>query len=223
MGTKVKITKRDIKEDKFTTSMLLAKDWLSERWQIVAIAAVVVIVVIVAIVYFSNLQKERAQLGSEQLSQAVLKMRQMNYQEAIIDFARIADEFGGGVASRAQFYLANAHYDSRNYEEAITNYQKYLDKYGNDDPLTSSSAIAGVAACMENQQQYLAAGDKYLEAIAFYPKTATAADYYLGSVRCYVLAGDSARAEQALSELNDKFPRSEQSLSAIRLIMSVRI
>jgi TolA-binding protein len=149
-------------------------------------------------------------------------MRQQNLQEAIIELGAIENDYGGSIAARAQFNLANAHYESRNYDEAIANFQEYIDKY-HSDKFTTSSAIAGIAACMENKQDFQDAGDKYTEAIEYYPEGASAPDYYLGAVRCYVLAGDSERASQIHADMKEKYPANEYYRIATRLLMGTKI
>ncbi len=221
MKTKIRISKKDIKQDKFTATMLIAKDWLTERWQPVAIGVAVVVIAAVAVVYFINLQESKQLEAATRLQNAFIKMRQMNYQEAIVEFGQIVDNYGGEIGARAQFYLANAHYESRNYDEAISNYQRFIDKY-HTTKLMTASAIAGVAACLENKREFLQAGDKYVEAINFYPESPSAPDYYLGAVRTYVLGGDIGKAEQSLTEMKDKFAGNEYLKTATRLLMGAK-
>ena len=61
MQTKVKLTKRQLKEDKFTTFMLTAKDRLQENWQFYVIALLAIVLVVVGGVYFLNQGKARQQ------------------------------------------------------------------------------------------------------------------------------------------------------------------
>jgi len=209
-----------MKDDKFTTSMLLAKDWFIDKWQIVAISVAIVVVVIVAITYFSGLQESKKYTGADLINAATIKLRQQNYVEAIPELEQIASEYSGAVASRAQFYLANAYYESRNYDSAIVHFEKYISSYGHDKIVTAS-AYAGVAACLESKQEFGPAGEKYLEAIEYYPETPSAPDFYLGAVRCYSLGGDTEKAEASLATLEDKFPNTKYARTAARLIMGV--
>jgi TolA-binding protein len=202
--------------------MLLARDWLEKNWQIVAIIAAIVIVVIVAVVYFINLQASKKYEAADQLTLAISKLRMQNYQEAITDLQSIVDNYGGTMAALAQFNLANAYYESRNYEQAGIQYNNYIDNY-HHDRLTTASAIAGVAASMESQQQFGAAGDKYIEAARYYPEGANAPDYYVSAVRCYAEGGDREKAETALDEIEEKFPNSPHYQTAAQLIMKVLI
>jgi len=222
MRNKVKITKRQIKEDKFTNNMLLAKDWLMENWQIVSIAAAIVVVAIVAVVYFTNVSKGKEQEAMDRYYRAVAEFRRQNYQPAILEFGSIANEYSGEIAGMALFNLANAHYESKNYDEAMTNFQKYIDNY-HDDKLITASAIAGIAACLEDKSDFKAAGDKFMEAIEYYPDSPNAPDFYLGAVRNYVMAGDEEDADKTLSELKEKYPNTPYSKSATRLAMRLKV
>ena len=181
MPTRVKITKQQMKQDKFTTFMLQSKDWFVERWQIIAIAAAIVVVVIVAIFYISNLKETRALEAANRLNTAISMLRQQQYGDALPELQQIADEYGGKIGARALFYLADGQYEGKNYGEAMAAFQRYIDKYGNDK-IAAASAIAGIAACLENTFEYAAAGDKYIEAAEFYPESPSAPDYYLGAV-----------------------------------------
>ena len=222
MRTKVKITKKQIKQDKFTTFMLQAKDWILESWQQLAIGVVAAIVVVVGITYFVKMQSSKGEEGSALLTTAVTNLNRGNYQEAILELGNIADDYGGRIGGLAQFYLANAYYESRNYDMAIESYQKFIDKCTVDD-LTDASAIAGIGASLENKQEFLAAGDKYVEAIKAYPESPNAPDYYVGAVRNYVAGNDREKTEEMLKELDNQFPNSDYSREATRLAMSLRI
>lgn len=222
MRTKVKITKKQIKQDKFTTFMLQAKDWILDNWQQLAIGVVAAIIVVVGITYFVKMQSSKGEEGSALLTTAVANLNRGNYQEAILELGNIADDYSGRIGGLAQFYLANAHYESRNYDLAIENYQKYIDKCHIDE-LTTASAIAGIGACLENKQEFLAAGDKYVEAIKYYPDSPNTPDYYIGAVRNYVAGNDREKMEEWLGELDKQFPNSDYSREATRLAMSLRI
>jgi len=218
MRTKVKITKQQIKQDKFTTAMLQAKEWLMDNWQLTAIIGAIVLLVIIGIVYMAGTKSGKQQEAASRLASAFAEAKRGNNQVAILELGSIADEIGGYIGARAQFYLANAHYDTRNYDEAIANYQKYIDKF-HQDKLTTASAIAGIAFCMENKQEFIPAAEKFLEAAKYYPESPSAPDFYVGAVRCYTTAQDFARANEILDEIKEKFPNTDYIRQAIMLVM----
>lgn len=218
MGTKVKITKQELKEDKFTTSMLKTRVWLEDNWQIVAVAAAAIVIVIVGAIYYKSHQASMETEGVQKYSQALNQLQTRNYQPAILGFNDIIDNYSGEVVARAQFNLGNAYFESRNYQEAITAYQRYIDKY-HLNPLTTSSAIAGVAACLESQQNFADAADKYLNAIDHYPDTPARADYLLGAIRCFVQLGQKDKIKTQLDILEKDYPGSDQYITAYQLYM----
>lgn len=222
MGTKIKLTKQQMKEDKFTTFMLQSRDWVGENWQIVMIAIAAIIVIAVGATYYSNMKSGQAEEAADRFAEAIGKYRQQNFQVAILDFNSIAEDYSGPIAASAVFYAANSYFESKNYDEAIVNYQAYLDKYKIDE-ITSSSAIAGIAACYEVKQDFQTAAEKYLEAIRLYPGLAGEPDYLVSAVRNYVNAGMEPEAQEALARLNDDFAGTNQQRTATYLAMKLKI
>ena len=122
MSAKIKLTKQQMKEDKFTTLMLQTRDWIQGNWQIVGIAVVAIIVISVGAIYYSNMKSGQAEEAADRFAEAIAKYRQQNYQVAILDFNGIADEYSGPIAASAVFYAANSYYESKNYA------YKFVDK-----------------------------------------------------------------------------------------------
>ncbi len=209
-----------MKQDKFTTAMLQSKEWLMLNWQIAAIVAAIVVLAIVGIVYITGTKSGKQQEAASRLAAAYAELKRENNQVAILELGSIAEEYSGNIAAQAQFYLANAHYVSRNYDEAIANFQKYVDKY-HQDKITTASAIAGIAYCMENKQEFAAAGDKFIEAIQYYPESPSAPDYYVGAIRSFTMAEDMTRAQQILEELKEKYPNSDYLRRATMIVMRI--
>lgn len=218
MGTKVKITKQELKQDKFTTSMLMARGWLEDNWQVVAVVAAAVVIVIVGAIYYKSHQSSMSVEGVQKYSQALNQLQTRNYQPAIIGFNDVIDNYSGEVVARAQFNLGNAYFESRNYQEAINAYQRYIDKY-HVDPLTTSSAIAGIAACLESQQNFADAAAKYLSAVETFPDTPSRPDYILGAIRCYMQLGEKDKVKAQLDILEKEYAGSDQYFTAYQLYM----
>jgi TolA-binding protein len=220
MRARVKISKKEMKQDKFTTMMLQIREWLGDRWQTVVLGAAIVIVVIVAIVYYNNMQSGKEVTGAARLTMAISEARRQNFDAAITELSSISDEFGGKIGGQALFSLANTQYESRNYDDAMESYQRYLNKY-RDNKYYTSSANAGIAACLENKQDFHAAGEKYREAIKSSPDSPSEPDYYLAAVRCYVMDGDAANTELMLNELKEKYANTDYARNATIIAMKL--
>jgi TolA-binding protein len=205
MHQKVKITKRQLKEDKFTTFMLQSKDRLQDNWQFFIIGAVVVILAVVAVIYFFESKSKASEESGARFAQALMDYRGGNNQVAVLGFAQIVEDYGDQpVAEYATYLLGNANYRQRNYEEAIRYFQEYLSRY-KGDLLVRSGALAGIAACREDQGQFQEAGDRYEAAVAEYPDGPQAGDYHLSAMRCYLAAGNKEKAQEHLTVLRDTF------------------
>ncbi len=222
MKSKIKLTKQQMKDDKFTTFMLQTRDWIQDNWQIIGIAVAAIIVISVGAIYYSNMKSGKAEEASERFAEAISKYRQQNYQVAILDFNNIADEYSGPVAASAVFYAANSYFESKNYDEAIISYQKYIDKYHADEIATSSS-YAGIAACYETKQEFQTAAEKFLEAVRLYPGLTGEPDYLLGAVRNYVNAGMETEVQQILDKLNKDYAGTDQQRVATQMAMKLLI
>ncbi|MCX6827038.1 MAG: tetratricopeptide repeat protein [candidate division Zixibacteria bacterium] len=185
MRTKIKLTKQQIKEDKFTNFILRTRDQIEGNWQAVAIVMAVIVLLIGGTIYYIRARSAGQEEALGRLSRAVAELRRQNYQVAILEFKNLSDNYGGYVGGMALFNLANAYYGSKNYDEAIVQYQKYIDGY-HLDRLTTASAAAGIAFGLESKQQFKAAGDKFFEVARDYPDSPEAPDFFLGAIRNYV-------------------------------------
>jgi len=209
MQSKIKLTKRQVKEDRFTTFMLTSKDKLQgeleDNWQYYVIGLAVVVVLIWALAWQMDRQSAKDFEAAEALSRA-----QFNYQSggdkqvAILEFSQILEEYGStDAAGLATFVLGNLNLETRNYSEAISYYQTYLSDFGGND-LDHAAAYAGIAAAQEDQGMYAEAAASFVQAAGASPNGPLVPDYELGAMRNYLANGDAAQAEARLAILEEK-------------------
>ena len=212
-----KLTKRQIKEDKFTVFMLTAKDQLLHYWQYIAIGLVVVILLVVGIVYYFNSQRAHTQEAATKFARALMDYRSGNNQLAILSMNQIVDEYGSeDVAEHATFMLGVINYESRNYPEAIRYYEMYLSKYP-DKKLNRAAAHAGIASSFENQGQYREAAERYVSACNEYPDGPLAGDYHFSAMRNLLEVGDIDQAQVHLDIIKKEYEGTELVNRAVRL------
>lgn len=217
MATKVKLSKRQIKEDKFTAFVLTAKDQVMLNWQYYLVGAVALVLVIIGAVYLLKSQSSGNSASADLFSQAMGEHRQGNNQVAILTFARVLEEHGGEVeAENATFMLGRLNLEMNNYPEAIRYFEMYLNKY--KQQLYRASSLAGIAAAREGQLQFSDAARQYEAAIAEYPEGPLVADYHVGAVRNFVGANDLVSARKHFDEIELKFPGSRWEEQAIFLL-----
>lgn len=201
MQGKVKLSKRQMKEDKFTTFMLTAKSEIMQNWQFAVIGVVIVALVVIGVVYFFNSLQNKHREASVKFANAVTAYRSGSNQAAILGLTEIVENYSGeGLAAEATFLLGKINFDTKNYPEAERYYQQYADK-NKEDKLKLAAAIAGVAASLENQGKYEEAKAKYIAAFDAYPDGPLAADYDLSALRMAIKTADAETAKQRLQSI----------------------
>ena len=195
-----RLTKRQIKEDKFVTFTLKAQDYLVENSRKILSAAGVVVALIVAVFIYSQKQATKEENAVVDLKKAKINYFAKNYDSAINILKNQVDNFGGTKSSKeGTFFLASAYYETRNYVQAENYFRQFL-KSG-DDPILKVSAMAGVAACLEERKNYNEAAKMYREAAEKYSNSFSAPQNLYDAARCYVLAEQKDKAREVLNKL----------------------
>ena len=213
----VKLSKRQIKEDKFTSFMLNTKTQFMENWQFYVIGLVVVIIVIAGLAYFNNYQSQQALEAQQKFARALNSYQGGQTQVAIVELDGIVEDYGGEeAAQQAIFLLGRVNLDIRNYTESIRYFEMYTSKYKDNDR-NRAAAYAGIATCYENQGDYEQARTNYTQAIDIMPEGPLAGDYQLSLLRMDLKAGDNDAALARLIRIKEDFGTSELVNKAIRL------
>lgn len=217
MQQKVKLTKRQIKEDKFTTFMLKSRGWFQDNWQFVAIGLVVVILLSVAAVYYAQSRVASNEAAATKFAEAMSFYRNGSNQEATVRLQAVVSEHGGSdMAREATYLLGNLNLRTRNYSEAIRYFQMYLGE-AKGTPLTISAAAAGIATAYENQGQYTEAADYYNRALQAYPDGPLDGDYSVALMRCYLETGQEDLARERLDYIVSEYENTELANRAVRM------
>lgn len=217
MHGKVKLTKRQIKEDKFATFMLTAKDRFEQSWQYYVIGVVAVILAVVAVVYYFNSSRTAREDAAKKYSEAVASSSSGNNQVAILSLTQIVEQDADAVTTRqALFLLGQLNLESRNYPEATRYFEQFVSKYS-DDKLMYAAALAGLGVCAENQGQYADASAKYEQAAEAYPGGPSEGDFLTSSMRSSLEAGETDKAKLRLATIKEKYKNSDVANRAERL------
>ena len=195
-----RLTKRQIKEDKFVTFYFKAQDYLKQNSRAIMYGIGVAVLIILAGFIYSKKQAEKEASAVVELTKAKLAYFENDYAKAIPILKDLVENYGGSRGSNeGLFYLANAYYELKNYVNAERRYKQFLGK-GNDDILLSS-AMSGIAACLEQQKNYAVAAKMYREAAEKYNETFVAPQNLYAAARCYALAGESEEARRLLNQI----------------------
>lgn len=218
MYNKVRLTKRQIKEDKFATFMLTSKKQAQENWQFIVIGLIMVVLAIVGINYYLSTQALADQEASTRYSSAASSYRQGNRMVAITSFTQILNDYPGSrVARQATFMLAKANYDNRNYSEAIRYYEMYVDNY-KDEKLHYTGSLAGIAGCFELQGEFAKAAEQYTKAYDSDIEGPLAADNLSSAMRNFLAVGDIERAKVQLDLIKKNFDQNADLIQRAELL-----
>lgn len=216
MDQKVRLTKRQIKEDKFTTFMLKSRSWFLKNWQLLVIGVAAAALIMVATVYYSQSRATRAGEAATKYAQALQDYRNQNNQVAIMGFAQIVEDYSGDqTAEQATFLLGKLNYRIRNYDEGIRHFEMYLNKY-RDNALTRAAALAGIASCYEDQGNFVEAAEKFQQAFSEFPDGPLGGDYLNSAMRNYLEIGEVEKARADLDSIKARFEGSELVKRAVR-------
>ena len=218
MGTRVSFTKQEIKQDKFADFMAHIREFATENATALAGAILAVILLIVGIYFYSGSSASSKETAAQALSQAKNNLTSGNLQVAMLELRNIADENRGSkLGAEALYILGSSQYLANNFAEAQRVFEEYVDRYS-DQKISRIGAIAGIAACMENNGQFASAAGKFLEALDEDPKGPVAEDYAIGALRNYLLSGDIAASRKLYDRILEDFWQSNIIAAADRLM-----
>ena len=217
MYGKVKLTKRQIKEDKFTAFMLTSKQQVEENWQYLAIAVIVAILGVVGSVYYLDSVEETSRLAAANLSKGNLEFRGGNSQVALLTFNDIINNYGGTKsAEQATFMLGKVNLQTRNYSEAIRFFEMYLQKYSKN-LLNRASSYTGLGTAMENQGNFLEAAEAFEKGTMELSESPLQQSLRFGAMRNYLKVDNVEKARPHFKYITENFEGTETANRASRL------
>ena len=126
-----RITRREIKEDRFIQFIYSANDYIAGHVQEILIGVGVVVIASVAGAWFANSRQASDEAAARLLAPAQTAMQNNRTEDAIPIYQRILTDHGGAEGSReATLGLANAFFRTGNTDEAKRYYEKYISDYG---------------------------------------------------------------------------------------------
>lgn len=210
MPRPVRITKRQMKEDKLVTTTFKVTEFVQRhsRTFIIALAALAAVTAVVVFTLSSRSAKSRE--AAQLLGRAYLTMTMGNAELSVNDFETIVEDYGGSPsAPLATYYLADLYFRNGRYEEALKYFQLYVDGYHHNQFLTVASLV-GVADSYMELGRPASAGEFYLKAFQTDTSGLEATKQLLRSGQAYLLAGEKENAKEVFQQLIDDYPFSLQ-------------
>jgi tetratricopeptide (TPR) repeat protein len=207
---KKKITKQELKEDKFVKFTLQAKTYFDENYQKIMRAALGIGAIIIILVFYYYNSQESAKEANSQLGIAEIEYKNGNLAKASERLVELIEEYDGtDSADKGMFLLANIYYQQKKYEDAQTYFDKFVNAYSGSNILLASG-YAGLAACNEVGNNFSDAGDLYEQAADLAPDFPESDNYYYLSALCYKRAGDLEKARSIFEQLASEAKSSQR-------------
>ncbi len=203
-----RITKRQIKEDKFVTMYFKTIDFIKQNSSKVTTGLVVVVVIIALIILFVRSKRTAELNASEQLAKANAEIARGELQQAIDILLNMCDNYSGtNSASKGVYLLAYTYFHKGEYENALMYFKKYLDDYA-DDPILTSGVYSGMGASLEQQSKYLEAAQSYEKGAKRFADQFNAPQQFMDAGRCYMLENRIVEARNCYETILEKYPES---------------
>lgn len=204
-----RITKRQIKEDKFVTFYFKAVDFIKQNMNKLTMGLVAALVIITLVMLFLKSKRMAELNASVQLAKANSELARGQLQQTIDILLNMSDNYSGThSASKGVYLLAYAYFQKGEYDNSITYFKKYLDDYG-DDPILTSAAYSGLGACFEQQGKLLDAAQSYKKGATKFVDHFNAPQQLMDAARCYALENRTADAKNCYETVIDKYPKSD--------------
>ncbi len=219
MPIRHRLTKKDVRQDQFVTSMLKSKEFFEEHksYFLIGVGALAVLAIVIFLV--SSSMQGKAREANNIFGRASVEFRSGNFQLAAVDFQSILDNYGGtDVAKFACYYLANSYFELKNYDQASTYFSQFIDKYKSDN-LTIAGALAGLGHCHRAKGEMAAAAESFKKAYE------TAPDGFLGPENLYwgadsfAQAGDAVNARAMYELFKDQPGEAQRALRLQQLLI----
>lgn len=214
LNPRKKMTKKEIKEDKFVEVALSAKAYVEDNYKQVSIIVVSIFGIILLFMIWNYIQNEKAEKSSTLLGEAQLEYQNLNYPKAKELLTLLRDEYPGTEASdQGVFLYANLLYQEQNYSEAKEYFKEFLDSYSGSEILIASG-LAGYAACLEKDKAFEEAAEYYMRAQKAAKEFIEASNYlYLAGLN-YAAANDTKNAKNAFQKIVDDYKSSNKLTDA---------
>ncbi len=200
-----RITKRQMKEDTFISTMLRAWEYVRDHERAVFIGLVAVVAVIAIGGWAAYSRKQARERAAARFSDAVMTFRTGDLKTAEELFGIIVkDEGGTREGAYAQYFAGKCALEGGRYLDAAQAFDRYLARSGRY-PFFHDAAMEGKAVALSNEHRYEEAADTYLELVKEMKTNAFMESTYLRrAAENLRLANKTQQAIEVLGELLDK-------------------
>ncbi|MGB8656562.1 MAG: outer membrane protein assembly factor BamD [Candidatus Zixiibacteriota bacterium] len=213
-----RITKKEIKKDKFVTFTFKLSEWVQKHLNHVLMGGGGVVLIVLIVFFVLSSQSKRERKAAESLGKASLELQSGDLRAAVGDLQIVVNQYGGTKsAGQADFLLASAYFYAKDYAQAQSFFERYLGKF-NQDPLVAAAAQAGIAECHVQRGNFALAGEAFVKAVSMNPQGLLSSQYLLEAADAYLKAKQTDKAKDILNRLIKEYPASREVSRAQMLL-----
>jgi len=199
-----RITKRQMKEDTFVSSMLRAWEWVRGHERMLFIGLIGVAIVVALVAWGAYARRQSHERAAATFADAVMTFRTGDLKTAEDLFAMVVKQYGGTPeGAYAEYFTGKCALESGRNLDAVQAFDRYLSRAGKY-PFFRDAAMEGKAVALGNEHRYREAADTYVELAA---KTKTndfmKTTYLRRAAANMRFANETQRAIELLSGLLD--------------------
>jgi len=209
-----RLTRKEIKQDEFLIWALRIWGYIQKEYvKLLAVAAAVLVIILIATLF-----QQRSEIQAKEVIDAFGEVRIALYQgktgEAILLAESIAADYKGNPeAGHATIILGNLYFELGRFPEAQDAYETYLDAY-DDGGALGYGATSGVAACLEEREDYSGAITTYVAYSDTYQSSPYAPLALRHASRCSGLAGDLEKKALLLKRIAKTYSNTSYARAA---------
>lgn len=217
-----KISKRELKEDKFVTLTIQVKEYLEKNGKMLMYAGLAVVVIIFLVSFFIRSKKQANVTANELLGKASFSFSQGNESGGETQLKELIQNYDGVTAAGQGCYLlAKYYWQKDDFTNAKIYFKQYLDDYA-EDPLLSSGAHAGFADCLYQEGNLEEAARHYENAARVDKNLPMAPSYLFSAAKCFIELNDLAKAKGLAAEIIENYEDSEYKSRAEYLLNVIK-
>jgi len=177
---KVKVTKKQMKEDTFISTTIRAWEYIKEHENQFFIGLIVLILIVAAGGWYRHSRALQRENAITQLSQGLFAYRRGDLKTAREMFKITYDKFGNTKeGSYALYFMAKCDLEMGQNSKAMEGFKEYIEKKSSKYPYYHDAALDGLATALENERRYKEAADIYMKLLKNMRTNDFMEDYYL--------------------------------------------
>ncbi len=220
---KKKVTKRELKQDKFVLFTLKAKNYIEDNARLLARVGIGLLILIVLVSFYVRSKRSASVEASALLGEAQLAYNLGDSKRAESVLKKLIDEYEGVTpAGQGCFMLAKMYWEKDDFTNAKIYFKKYIDDYAEDDILTAA-ALSGYADCLVKENKIAEAAQYYEKAGHVNQDDPMTPSYLYSAAWAYMEAGQPKKAEKLAEEIIKNFEKSEYKKRAEVLLNMAKL